>query len=128
MFAETLMARRLAFLLAAAPLPAVASGSEVLVSLSSELALLAAIVLSLFLTSIAFWSKALVFAVYLFAAVAAHWATWDWQYRENQALIISISLIVPGLCWLVALEVARYRHRAIITSRSRHDAAKAVRP
>jgi hypothetical protein len=111
------MPKRLVLLLAAVPLPAIASGSEVFVSLWSTLALLAVVVLSLFVTRITLRSKAFVFAAYFLAAIAAHSATWDWPYRENQALIISISLIVPGLCWLVALAVARYRHGANITSR-----------
>jgi hypothetical protein len=122
------MRQRLAFLLMAVPLPAVASGSEVLASLWSELALLAAVVVSLFVTRISFRSKAFVFAIYLLSVIAVSWVTWDWPYRKNQALIMSMSLIVPGLCWLVALAVARYRYRANITSRSGHDAAKAARP
>jgi hypothetical protein len=122
------MHKRLALLLAAVPLPAVASGSEILGSLWSELALLAAVVLSLFVTRISLRARTFVFAAYLLAAIAVSWATWDWPYRENQALIISISLIVPGLCWLVALAVARYRRGANITSRSRHDTTKAAQP
>ena len=61
----------------ALPLQAVASGSEVLVSLWSEFALLAPVVLSLFGTRITFRLKPFVFSVYLLAAIAANWATWD---------------------------------------------------
>ncbi len=122
------MRKIVACLLAFAPVPALASGSEVLLSLWSQLALLAVVVLSLFIARISVSSKIFVFAVYLLAMIAANWLTWSLPYRDNQTLIVSVSVVLPGVSWLIALAFARHWRVANITSRSRHDAAKAARP
>lgn len=71
--------------LALLPSAALASGSDILLFFWSQLALLAVVVLSLFITRLTLKSKAVVLGVYLLAAVAVTWATWKMPYSKNQA-------------------------------------------
>ena len=112
MFARKLVRKYLTLLLALLPSAALASGSDILLFFWSQLALLAVVVLSLFITRLTLKSKAVVLVVYLLAAVAVTWATWKMPYSKNQAFIASISLVVPGACWLGALVLMHYRRDA----------------
>jgi hypothetical protein len=127
MFAGSLM-RKYSTVLLGLPSAAVASGGDVLVSFWSQLALLAVVVLSLFIARLTVKAKALVFVLYFVAAVAVNWATWNMPYSRNQSFIVSISLVVPGACWLAALVLMHFRRGTNKTNRSRHDAARAARP